>query len=167
MKPTTLASLCFLWMLLLLSSVKPLPSKGFLLGLCDYLQDLCMKSLFLLGFLELEPSKGFSFGFCNFSVTVLCSKARPLLGFSPFETLKGFLDLCDLYRVSTHTKVLSVVSFSASQTSKGINPFLSLRWRFGALLASTYSRNSLLSLQGIQQPCEGPPMTLLFSELRI
>jgi hypothetical protein len=126
-----------------------------------------MKALFLLSFLELEPSKGFSFGLCNFSATILYSKAWTLLGFSPFQSLKGFLDLCDSYRVSTHMKVLSILIFSVAQNSKGINPFISLRWIFGDLLATTYSSNSFRSLQGIQQPCEGPPVTLLFYELRI
>jgi hypothetical protein len=87
-----------------------------------------MKALSLLSFVLFESLKDPSTSALLAAVALVHkSTFPPELLFS--ETLKGFHDLCDSYRVPTHTKVLFVLSFSIAQTSKGLNPFLSLRWR--------------------------------------
>jgi hypothetical protein len=71
------------------------------------------------------------------------------------KTLKGFLKLCNSYRVFAHPKVLSVLSFSVAQNAKGLNPSSTSYGESDALLGISFLINSLMSLQGIHQPREG------------
>jgi hypothetical protein len=75
----------------------------------------------------------------------------------PFESLKDSSTHAPLQGIHMHT-VLSLLSFSNTQTPKGFYPsFFSHRWRnWMPSWLSFYSSNLLLSLQGVQQPCEDP-----------
>jgi hypothetical protein len=76
------------------------------------------------------------------------SKTLLLLSLS-FESSKGFCDFC-LCRVFMHTKVLSLLSFSETQTLKELNPF-SLSPSDGeidALLAILHSSNLIVESAG-------------------
>jgi hypothetical protein len=57
--------------------------------------------------------------------------------------------------------VLSLLSFSATQISKGTSPFSFLLLQMENLMPSWHSfaqENFLLRLQGVQQPCEDPSL---------
>jgi hypothetical protein len=105
-----------------------------------------MKALSVLSFVIFESSKDSTSALLAAITLVLKGTFPPELLSS--ETLKGFHDLCDSYRVPAHTKVLSILKFSVAQISKGLNPFLSLRWRIGCPLGSLLLKQLLVESAG-------------------
>jgi hypothetical protein len=100
-------------MLSLLSFLELKPSKGSPFSLCDTSRALCMKELSLLSYVLFESLKYPSTSALLAAIALVKkSTFPPDLLFS--ETLKGFHDLCDSYKVPTHMKVLSILRFSVA-----------------------------------------------------